>query len=319
MAKLKISKGILCLIGCLLLLVGLAGCGNTGKTTNEAAGRIVTDYQGKQVKLPSKPQKVVSLSVSSDEILLELLPANRIAALTNSMDRMEISNALEKAKQVKARIDPGSPESILKLQPDLVIVPDFIRPEVISTLRDTGLTVYVYHKPNSFAEVKKTIKELAGLVEEKPDLLLNYMEQKEKVLAQALGQRKGQPFKRAVYLMTNGAYSNPHSPYQDICKYAGVEDATMELKLGKKTFLSKEQLVKLNPEVIIVTDFNWDGKTETEAKIKAILEDPAYKNIKAVRDKQIVAIPGAHIYSLSHHIIDASEDLARRVYPQCFK
>lgn len=318
MGNLKKYRLLALLFSCLLLLV-LLGCGQGEKKSQTTTGKVVTDYQGKQVKLPAKPQKVVSLSVSSDEILLELLPANRIAALTSSMDRAELSNALEKAKQVKARIEPGSPESILKLQPDLVIVPDFIRPEVISTLRDTGLTVYVYHKPNSFGEIKNTIKEIAGLVGEKPEPLLNYMEQKEKLLEQALKARKGQPPKRAVYLMANGAYSNPHSPYQDICKYAGVADATMELKLGKKTFLSKEQLVKLNPEVIIVTDFNWDGKTATAAKIKAILEDPAYKNIRAVQEKQIVAIPGAHIYSLSHHIIEAAEDLAHKVYPQCFQ
>lgn len=308
------------ILGCLALCLCLVGCGASQKSPKQAVNkRVVTDCQGVKVSVPEHPQRVVSLAVSSDEMLLELLPPENIVGITKSTDRKELSNAVEKAKLIKGRIDPSSPESILKLQPDLVIVPNFVRQEVISTLRDTGLIVYVYPKQNSFAEVKASIKELAQLVNRKPDKLLSYMEQKEALLRDRLKGIADKDRKRAVYLMTNGVYSNPNSPYQDICRYAKVVDASMELKLGKKTHLSKEQLVKLNPEVIIVTDFNWDGKTETSAKIRDILEDKALKEVRAVKDKKIVALPGSHIYALSHHIIDASEDLARAVYPECFK
>lgn len=310
---LTIAFGILLLIICM-------GCGDSSKPTEKQQGyKIVTDKQGKTVKLPQAPKRVVSLSVSTDEMLLELLPTEHIAGLTKSIDRREISNVQEKAKKVKQRIDPNSAESILKLQPDLVIVPDFIRPEVINTLRDVGIAVYVYHKPNSFNEIKATIKEIGDLLNKDSSVLISYMEKKEAFLRDKLGKIPSKDKKRAVYLMANGVYSNPSSTYQDICFHAGVLDASMELKLGKKAFLSKEQLVKLDPEIIIITDFNWDGKTETDKKIKAILEDPAYSGIKAVRNKQIVAIPGAHIYSLSHYVIDASVDLAKAIYPDCFK
>jgi len=297
----------------LLMTIFVIGCGEATEGQKSA-----------EDKSPAKEnmqsyQRVVSLSVGSDEILMELLPPNNIAGISASSLRPELGNAVAKAKLIKHTVEVNSPESILKVQPDLVIIPDFVRAEVIASLKDMGIKVFVYPKQNSFEEIRQSIKAIAKVLNKKPEPLLKYMDTRLEALDKKLQQIPMAQRKRIVYLMANGIYANPKSTYQDICRYAGVKDATMELGYTKKTFLSKEQMVKLNPDAIIVTDFNWDGKSETKAKIADILQDEAYKEVKAVQNKQVFAIPGAHIYALSHHIVHASEDLARAVYPELFK
>lgn len=145
------------------------------------------------------------------------------------------------------------------------------------------------------------------------------MENKQKVLDTKLKAIPETSKKRIVYLMSNGIYCNPQSPFQDMCKYAGLKDASLELGIDKKTLLSKEEMIKLNPDIIFVPDFNWDGKKDTSGKLKDILDDKAYQNVKAVKNRQVFGIPGRHLYALSHYIIDASEDMARYAYPELFK
>lgn len=289
------------------------GCGNMTEWQNA----VKVNKQEKNVS--KEYQRVVSISVSSDEIIMDLLPAEKIAGISASSLRPELGNSLTKAKQIKNTVDINSLESILRVQPDLVVIPSFVREEVRNSLKDMGINIFVYPKQNSFEEIRQSIRGIAHELGKDPQPLLNYMDKRIAALDKRLQLIPANKRKRIVYLMNNGIYANPHSPFQDICKYAGVTDAAMELGYTKKTFLSKEQMVKLNPDAILVADFNWDGESETKAKIDNILNDEAYRDVKAVQNKQVFAIPGAHIYALSHYIIGASEDVAKAVYPELFK
>ena len=45
----------------------------------------------------------------------------------------------------------------MALHPDLILIPDFVKPEVIQSLRDMNLQVYVYKTPKSFEDVRECI------------------------------------------------------------------------------------------------------------------------------------------------------------------
>ena len=83
----------------------------------------LTDATGTAVAFMHKPQRIVSLSISTDEILLDLVAAKRIVALTTYVDDVGISNAVVKAKAVQGRVQPGSnPEGILALKADVILL-----------------------------------------------------------------------------------------------------------------------------------------------------------------------------------------------------
>lgn len=64
----------------------------------------LTDATGTKVSFTKKPERIVSLSISTDEILLDLVEPKRIVALTKYVDDEGISNATEQAKAVKGRV-----------------------------------------------------------------------------------------------------------------------------------------------------------------------------------------------------------------------
>ena len=75
------------------IAVCISGCGTfsgagEGGRVNAPVTRTVVDVQGQSVKLREKPQRIVSCSISTDEILLEMVDASRIAALSVLVDEL---------------------------------------------------------------------------------------------------------------------------------------------------------------------------------------------------------------------------------------
>ena len=159
-------KKILFLV-CLMLCLLLAGCGPQEKNTADS-GKIlytVTDATGTKLSFSEKPQRIVSLNVSADEILLDMVDSKRLAALSLLADDSGICSAGDKVKSVKGRAQGSNLESVLAMQPDLVIIPDYTV-EPIQGLRSAGLKVYVCHTPNNVQDIFKFIKEIGSAVGE---------------------------------------------------------------------------------------------------------------------------------------------------------
>ena len=48
------------------------------------------------------------------------------------------------------------------------------------------------------------------------------------------------------------------------------------------------------------------------------MNDPAYKNVKAVQNRQLKFVSDKYRYVASQHIVDAVEKIARTIYPEFF-
>lgn len=119
----------------LFILFCAVGCKNdTEQNVNKDYLYMVTDAAGNNLSLQHSPQRIVSYSISTDEILLDMLPSDRIIAVTHFADDPMISNVSDKCKLVPYRVNSTSAETIISWNPDLIIVPDFIKPEIIQTL-----------------------------------------------------------------------------------------------------------------------------------------------------------------------------------------
>lgn len=308
-----------------LLLDLLLVCGGCGQEKQPTAFSdkdiIVVDSTGTKLAINEKPQRVISLSISTDEIILDLLPPERIAGITKLADQPSISNVVDKAKKIPNRVYGNSPESLLKLKPDLIILPDFIKPEVITTLRDFGLKVYVYKTQKNIDEVRKIIRDIGKLVgeEQKAQVLIDGMNQRLAKIQSRLKDIPEDKQKRIIYIRSNGAYYMKESSFHDICRYAAAKDATIDLKLDQAGPVGKEQIVLLNPDAFIVVDYNYDGRHAAAIHVKEILSDPAYHNTKAYKNKEIYVLPGNHMLGLAHYIAYGVEDMAKVLYPERFE
>ena len=83
-----------------------------------------------------------------------LVPENRIAGLSGKINEdKEISNIVDKAKKF-TKVE-GNEEVLMSLEPDLIIVADWLSKRITDIEAITGAKVYFYKTPNNYEEQKK--------------------------------------------------------------------------------------------------------------------------------------------------------------------
>ena len=314
----------------LLLLVlfmpAFPGCKNEKadmSSKNEAerhSSYTVTDDTGLTLQFTEKPKRIVSYSISTDEILMALVKPERIAALSRLVDDPGVSSIVEEAKQIPARVQGNSMENVLTFKPDLVIIPDFHPPEMLQSARELGLKVYIYKTPSDIKGVKRSIRQIAALTgeKEKGEAVIAKMEARIQQVQQRLANIPASQRKRVIQLRSEGAFYAPDNSFGDVCRHAGVSDATLELKYPSAMEITQEKVVELNPDIIFVPDWDYDGKHNPNGEKRKILNNPSYQEMKAVQQGKVSTISGALVLTVSQYIADAVEEVAKMSYPEVF-
>lgn len=308
-------KKILFLV-CLLLCLLLAGCGPQEKNTS-GSGKVlytVTDATGTKLSFSEKPQRIVSLNVSADEILLDMVDSKRLAALSLLADDPGICSAGDKVKSVKGRAQGSNLESVLAMQPDLVIIPDYTV-EPIQGLRSAGLKVYVCHTPNNVQDIFKFIREIGSAVgeEAKGEAMAKNMEaQLEAVRKQALQAAGDKPLNVLALSFTGPL--GMMGTFSGLCYYAGVHNVLDGMDIPYQSNLSEEKMLELNPELIITPSWDYSKKGDPEQFRQRILQNPAYKSIKAVKNGRVQSLHDNYLYSTSQYTVKAVQELAYAAY-----
>jgi len=310
----------ICIIALLLLL--LAGCRLNPKASGPAEASVsytVTDSKGYVLKLAQKPRRIVPLSAGANEMVVGLVPADRIAALSYMADDAGISNITEQAKHIPARVRANA-DSIIGLRPDLVIVPDWQPAELIDILRDAGIAVYVYQSPYTIAQIRETVSLIAGAVgEEKAGRrVIAAMDDELARLAEKVKMISPEQRKVVVRFSLMGGSDGQGSTFDDICRYAGVKNGASMAGLGRNGLLSKEQIVEIDPDIFLIPTWDFTGKTDME-KFKADVQaDPGLQTIKAIKQKRLIQVPDRYLYCSSQYIVHGVRAVAAAAYPEKF-
>ena len=83
--KMLFKKGIVLLFLCALSVL-FASCGPSNTAEHQTAAYTVTDIEGTAVDFPAPPKRIVTLSMSTDEVMLGLVEPARIAAVNSLLD-----------------------------------------------------------------------------------------------------------------------------------------------------------------------------------------------------------------------------------------
>ncbi|QYR54210.1 ABC transporter substrate-binding protein [Fusobacterium hwasookii] len=270
----------------------------------------IVNAKGVQTK---KYNHIVSLTLSGDEMLLGLVPENRIAGLSGKINEdKEISNVVDKAKKFP-KVE-GNEEVLMSLEPDLIIVADWLSKRITDIGAITGAKVYFYKTPNSYEEQKKLIRDLANLVEEKEngEKLIKNMDDRLKALQNKIAKNyKGAKPKILMYT-SFGTTSGKNTTFNDMVKLINGVNVVAEAGIDRFKDISKEKVIELNPDIIIVPIAK---KYDNVNKIsKLFFEDPGLKNVKAIKNKKVYFIQYKDITPTSQYMINSIEELAKVVY-----
>ena len=270
----------------------------------------IVNAKGVQAK---KYNHIVSLTLSGDEMLLGLVPENRIAGLSGKINEdKEISNIVDKAKKFP-KVE-GNEEVLMSLEPDLIIVADWLSKRITDIGAITGAKVYFYKTPNSYEEQKKLIRDLANLVEEKEngEKLIKNMDDRLKALQNKITKNYKGAKPRILMYTSFGTTSGKNTTFNDIVKLINGVNVVAEAGIDKFKDISKEKVIELNPDIIIVPIAK---KYDNVNKIsKLFFEDPSFKNVKAIKNKKVYFIQYKDITPTSQYMINSIEELAKVVY-----
>ncbi|AUS98540.1 hypothetical protein CDQ84_13240 [Clostridium thermosuccinogenes] len=280
----------------------------------------VKDAGGFEMTIEKKPEKIASLTLGTDEMLLSLVDSSRIVALSSMADMEGTSNIVEEAKAFPNKISSQSLETIISLSPDLLFASSWTDVNLLEQLRDAGIVVYCYESPNSIDQQKDTIREIAKLVgeKEKGEELIAWMDQKLKEVEDKIKSLKEDEKLSALYYDSSTYTYGKNTSFDDVVTRAGMRNVVSEAGLDGWPQISKEEIVKLNPDVIIVPSVSWTEQTP-EAFAEELRKDPGLKEVSAVKNNRVFIISDAHRSAISQYIVYGVEDLAKAAYPDLFK
>ncbi|WPX08039.1 ABC transporter substrate-binding protein [Anaerocellum danielii] len=281
----------------------------------------VKDGKGYSITVKQKPQRILSLALQTDEILLNMVSRNRIIGLSIFADDKNNSNVVNLAKNVKGRYSSNDIEKIIAAKPDLVIVPYYIDKSKYDLLKK-GLKcpIYVSLNPNSIANIKQEIINLSKLTGEiqKGQALIKYMDDKINAV-----QKKVKYLRKKKYVLFYTYYFNStygkNTTQHEIAKYAGVINIAAVAGLKGWPTITKEQILEWDPDIIVIPSASYNPKETSQQYVEKFKKDPAFKNLKAVKNNAVIILDDRHIQTVSHYIVEGVYDLAKAAYPYLFK
>ena len=315
------KKILLVLLAVFLLIT--SGCKQQTVTPveNPSSAYVVTDDKGRQVKISGKPMRIVSATYGTDEILAEVVDPGRIKAFSKWAGDPEITFITqEQADQVGNKVGENT-EAIVALKPDLVFVSVATSDSLVKNLEDMGIPVYVAGSPKTVAAMRKKVLGVAVAAGEnaRGEALVAAMDQK---LLELEGKLQAIPKDKEKIVMAFsfiGAIGRKDNLLDDIFQYAHVRNGAAEAGLDQgSNSLSKERIIAINPDVFLLPTWNFDSNNDVQKYAEQVAADPAFKNIKAVKNKRLEFVSDRYRYVASQHVTDSIEAVAKAVYPELF-
>ncbi len=246
------------------------------------------------------PNRIVSLNLCTDQILVDLVPRQRIAAVSHLAADPLVSAVAEKARGIPWT--RGEAEVVLSYAPDLVIAGEFTTPATVALLERLGLKVMKVPLASDIAGLRAVTYQIADAVgaRDAADALLAEFDRR--LRAVAVPAVSNEP--TAVVYQVNGLAAGPGSLADSVLRAAGLRNLAGELGLGPGGQLALEALVVKPPDLIILSG----PVTEYRAAVADNLRHPALAAI--MRAHASVTLPWRLWLCATPRLADAIERLA---------
>lgn len=273
-------KKILSLLLAVLLVVSASVCALADPIT-------LTDQVGREVTVEQTPSRIVSGYYISTSALIALGLQNRIVGIEAKAAQRPIY-ALS-APELIDLPNVGSAkefnlEGCIALKPDLVILPKKLK-DAAATLSELGIPVLLVN-PESQEELEDMIALLgeATGTEERAAEILSYMDD----VCDYLDEKLGDAEKPTVYLAGNGSLLTTAGSkmYQSgMVTLAGAENVAAEIEDTYWAEVSYEQLLKWNPDVIVLA-------SDASYSVEDVMADENLADCTAVKNGAVYQMPG---------------------------
>ncbi len=280
------------------------------ETAPESEPMTFTDDMGNELTFDEYPQAILSISPSTTEILFAIGAGEQMVGRDDMALYPEEALALPSIGSLWGDLPT---EAILAMEPDLIVAAEIISTEQVAALQELGLQVYWQANPTDYDGLWKNLRDfgaLTGHVDESETLVTELAARVDAVNTAIMPLS----YRPTVFYELDA--TDPANPWTAgsgtfidlIINTAGGFNAASELQ-GEYTQISSEQLIAVNPQVILLSDALYGVTPESVAEragwdaIIAVQEGAMY-----AIDPNIMSVPGPRL-------VDALEEVAKLLHP----
>jgi iron complex transport system substrate-binding protein len=229
------------------------------------------------------PQHVMSLSMCTDDLLLELLPPERIASV--SYYSRDPSNSYQWPQAAKVRINWGTIEEVLAEKPDLVLAGTYTTPAARLLLKKLHWPLLEVPPAANFNEIRSVTRQVAHALQRDAlgEALIARMDS---TLLQLAASRPLQTIRVAAW-GEGGSIPGKGTLFDAILNAAGGVNVTLDG--GAYTSFEVEQLIAVHPDVLAYAS----DVADSPGRNTELAQHPLIRRLYAGRS---VTYPGA-LYS----------------------
>lgn len=280
----------------------LAACSTSPEQKSSV---VLTDDVGRELHLPALPRTTMALSASTTEMLFSVLDdPSRIIARTPHDNYPADIDHLPVIQNF-----PVDVESVIKLNPDLIFVKEgIISLEEANKITDLGVPVFV-QRIDSVPDIISSMTEMGKILQSSAtaDSMVNLITGQLDSISR-LPKRQDPPSvlllisEEPLYVFGMDSYAS------SLLQLAGAENAVKEKFSSAFPHISREYLLKINPDLIIT-----GGNDDACRKLLTLY--PEMKDLNAVRnracytiDSDLLSRPGPRIVQSIVQIRKVLED-----------
>ncbi|WP_224333551.1 PGF-CTERM-anchored ABC transporter substrate-binding protein [Haloprofundus halobius] len=261
------------------------------------------DATGTEVTLDEEPQRVVTLNPSAAQTMWEIGAREKVVGLTKYASNLD---GAEAATNVSTTEDIVDAETVVSLEPDLVLAPNATSAETVEKLREAGVTVYHFEEAETVEDVSEKTRLTGRLVGACDDAETRAAAFDENVstVRDAVEDRD-----RPDVIYTFYGYTAGEGTFIDtIIETAGGDNVAAEANVTGYKRVSDELVVDADPDWVLR---NSDDPTVPRTE--------AYNSTTAVRNDQVVVVPIEHLNRPAPRIERAITQLASAFHPDAYE
>jgi iron complex transport system substrate-binding protein len=277
------------------------------QSTAAAETRLVTDEAGKQVRVPLRPQRIVTLAPNLTEIVYAIGAGDRLVGNTTYCDYPP------EARQVPKVGDTLQPsvERIIALRPQLILVSTASQLETFTKqLDEQQIAVYVTD-PHDLEGVFRSIVGLGELLGQQEQAAKLVADLRARAAAVEEAVRPCQPVRVFYQVSAEPLYTAGHDSFvTDLIARAGGRSVTADVP-GAWPRYSNEAALASQPEAIVMATA--DSMSAGNMDVAAAL-----KKSPAVLKGRVYGINGDYLSRPGPRLVQGLEELARALHPEAF-
>lgn len=231
------------------------------------------------------PQHVMSLSMCTDELLLELLPPERIASVTYYS--RDPDNSYRWPQAAKVPVNWGTVEEVLAEKPDLVLAGTYTTPAARAVLKKLRWPLLEVAPAVNFDQIRAVTRQVAHAL--RRDAIGDSLIAKMDSTLQVLADSKPRQIIRVAAWGEGGSIPGRGTLFDAILNVAGGVNIAATLDGGAYTSFEVEQLIAAHPDVLAYAS----NITDTPGLNTELAQHPLVRRLYSGRS---VTYPGA-LYS----------------------